>query len=112
MTPEERAVIEAARAHAARVIEVYGPVAEYPHMTKTARDLCAAVAALPVPLAERLPGLRPGAVVRVGGWANAGVVMANDPAAEQLWLRIKGDCTNTTMYYNCITSIVSEAPDA
>ena len=76
-----------------------------------AAELFATVDALPRPLAERLPGLRPGAVVATKATPKR-VVVANDPVARELWLRNVGTGDgNSTCCYAAITAIISE-PEA
>ena len=62
-----------------------------------AAELFATVDALPRPLAERLPGLRPGAVVLTRTAPGALRVVANDTEARSLWLRLSQCRANGTI---------------
>lgn len=103
MTEEEKRVIEAAKV----LLQEYGPV--LPSSDRLYSDLYAAVAALPVTLSEKLPGLRPGAVVGVSDKAPAFTVIANDPEMKQLWCRGELNLGNLTLFYREVRWIVSEA---
>ena len=116
MTPEERAVIEAARAlepvlgelSACSYVDEHGVVRSYsgsPAKLKAAVPaFLAAVRALPRPLAERLAELRPGAVVEL---PSAGVVavLANIPKFEVLFYERQSDWWSAG--YEHITRIIS-----
>lgn len=106
MTPEEARVVEAAR------LFIRTATAQHPDTHEAYDALASAVAALPVSLAERLPGLRPGAAVRFGSDMETGqtVVLANLPSHRVLvgeWG--KSVCI---VQYDAVTSIVSEDDDA
>ena len=104
MTPEERAVIDAARAY---VAYYWGDDAPG---SAEAAALYRAVRALPRPLSERLAELRPGDVVEVGRQhlyrGKPLTVLGNRPEGRALWLNADGP-GGALFEYEEITRIIS-----
>lgn len=108
MTPEERAVIDAARAY---VAYYWGDDAPG---SAEAAALYRAVRALPRPLSERLAELRPGAVVEMQGDNDATEVLCVDRPSGTFfgtWDTYDGERLTASFNLSGITRIISN-PEA